>query len=98
MIRAGTVGSAYVQSHFASIRGIATAMNITTNSGDDQDSCCPACLEKLRESAPLVTVVSIRAVPSEAKHKLVLVAIVCYQGVAGSCAPPQPVSATTSNK
>jgi hypothetical protein len=34
-IRAGTVRSAYVQSHFASSRGIATAMNIATNSGDD---------------------------------------------------------------
>jgi hypothetical protein len=65
-------------------------MNITTNSGDDQDSCCPACLEKLRESASLVTVVSIRAVPSEAKHELMLVATVCYQGVAGSSVQPQP--------
>jgi hypothetical protein len=97
-IRAGTVGSAYVQSHFASIRGIATAMNITTNSGDGQRSRHRSSVEKLRESAPLVTVASIRAVPSEAKHKLVLVVTVCYQGVAGFCVPSQPVSATTNNK
>jgi hypothetical protein len=83
---------------FRIIQGIATAMNITTNSGDGQRSRHRSCVEKLRESAPLVTVVSIRAVPSEAKHKLVLIVTVCYQGVAGFCVPSQPVSATTSNK
>jgi len=73
-------------------------MNITTNSGDGQRSHHRSCAEKLRESAPLVTVVSIRAVPSEAEHKLVLVVTVFYQDVAGFCVPSQPVSATTSNK
>jgi hypothetical protein len=97
-IRPGTVGSAYVQSHLASIQGIATAMNITTNSGDGQRSHHRSCVEKLRESAPLVTVVSIRAVPSEAKHKLVLVVTVFHQGVADFWVPSQPISATTSNK
>jgi hypothetical protein len=47
-IRAGTVGSAYVQGDFASIQGIATAMNITTNSGDGQRSHQRSCVEKLR--------------------------------------------------
>jgi hypothetical protein len=80
-------------------------MNITTNSGDGQRSHHRSCVEKLRESAPLVTVVSIRAVPSEAKHKLVLVVTVFYQGrcwllraVTASLGNDQQQAITTGNK
>jgi hypothetical protein len=73
-------------------------MNLTTNSGDASAAAMGLVFKSCVNPFPLITVVSIRIVPSEVRHKLALVVTVCYQGVAGFCVPSQPVSATTGNK